>query len=125
MAYLGNVAHLRHCGEQEVNAVIREQLLLQNCRARSLIVTVQADCVGRISANTHHALSMLHQAAVKLMYGTCDLFVVQNSNAFTLSWLFCEAKGLYHSNSSYILYIAVQCMLKYRCKQTQKLLNVC
>jgi hypothetical protein len=61
---------------KKLNAVIREQLLLQNCRACSLIVTVQADCVDRINANAYHALSLLYVAAVKLMYGTCDLFVV-------------------------------------------------
>jgi hypothetical protein len=125
MAYLGNIAHLRHCDEQEVNAVIREQLLLQNCRACSLIVTMQADCVGRISANTHHALSPLYQAVVKLMYGTCELFVVQNQNYFKLSWPLWEAKGLYYSNFSHILYIAVKCVLKYRRRQTQNLVNVC
>ena len=46
-------------GAQEVNAVLREQLLLQDCTACSLIVTVQADHVDCISANTHHALSLL------------------------------------------------------------------
>ena len=51
---------------KKLNAVIREQLLLQNCRACSLIVTVQADCVGRINANTHHALSVQYLAAVNL-----------------------------------------------------------
>jgi len=34
---------------KKLNAVIREQLLLHNCRACSLIVTVQADCVGPIT----------------------------------------------------------------------------
>jgi hypothetical protein len=62
--------------DKKLNAVIREQLLLQNCRACSLIVTLQADCVGRINVNTHHAPGLLYLVAVKLMYGTCDLFVV-------------------------------------------------
>ena len=60
---------------KKLNAVIGEQLLLQNCRACSLIVAVQADCVGRIDANTYHAPSLLYLAAAKLTYGTCDLFI--------------------------------------------------
>jgi hypothetical protein len=108
--------HLRHCGEQKVNAVLPEQFLLHNCRACSLIVTVQADRVDRISANMHHPLSLLELAVVGVYTGRV-IHLLRKLPMFShLRGPFAKRSACISQISFRFLYIAIKCVLKCQCR---------